>query len=102
MRTREGRLVNLEGVADALRTIPDVQACVVLPVEGSAGTAVGAVLQCAGSETFETLRTRIAAAVPVWGLPRRVVVVHELPRLQTGKPDRLSCLGLLSVAPAKG
>lgn len=98
VRTRDGRLVNLEAVADALRSVGGVRAAVVLPVSGSAGSSFGAVLQCAPGITLESMREPIAATLPAWALPRRFVIVEELPRLPNGKPDRLGCLALLSGA----
>ncbi|HUR35287.1 MAG TPA: hypothetical protein VM032_15895, partial [Vicinamibacterales bacterium] len=96
VRTRDGRLVNLEVVAAGLRGAPGVGAAVVVPLAGAAGTAFGAVLQMDAVGSLASVRESIAATLPGWALPRAITVVRELPRLPNGKPDRLACLGLLS------
>lgn len=101
VRTREGRLVNLEAVAAALRNLEGVRAAVVLPLEGSAGLSFGAVLQGSPSLSLDELRRVAGAALANWALPRAMVLVPELPRLPNGKPDRLACMMLLATgAPA--
>lgn len=96
VRTREGRLVNLEAVAELLRSVEGVIAAVVVPLAGDAGATFGAVMQAAPGESLASIRPRLAGSVPSWALPRRIIVLPDLPRLATGKPDRLSCLSMLS------
>ncbi len=98
VRTRDGRLVNLDAVAAMLREIDVVRDVVVLPLNGAAGPSFGAVLQCVSEPSAARLRERIAAVAPEWARPRRVEVVADLPRLANGKPDRVTCLALLAGA----
>lgn len=96
VRTREGRLVNLEAVAEALRNLDGVHAVVVVPIEGPAGTSFGAVLQGAERLSLDAVRRAAGAALPPWALPRAIHLVTDLPRLSNGKPDRIACMALLS------
>ena len=96
VRTRDGRLVNLEAVAEALRAVEGVMAAVVVPLEGDAGAAFGAVLQAAPGGSLASIRQRLSGAVPSWALPRRIAVLPNVPRLFNGKPDRVLCLSILS------
>ncbi|MGC4081178.1 MAG: hypothetical protein QM736_03445 [Vicinamibacterales bacterium] len=101
VRTREGRLVNLDAVAAALRELPGVRDVVVLPIAGGAGPTFGALLECHAVVDPEELRRAIGASLPPWALPRIFHAVPALPRLPNRKPDRLACLRLLAgeVAP---
>ncbi len=96
VRTREGRLVNLEAVAAALRSLDGVGAAVVVPLESTSGTSFGAVLQGTASLSLDAVRRAAGQALPAWALPRAIHLVPELPRLSNGKPDRLACMLLLS------
>ncbi len=96
VRTREGRLVNLEAVAAALRNLRGVRAAVVLPLESAAGTSFGAVLQGEPGLSLDDVRRAAGAALASWALPRAMHLVPELPRLPNGKPDRLACMVLLA------
>lgn len=102
VRTRDGRTVNLAQVASALAALPGVRHAVALPLEGDSGAAIGAVLECAEDVTFEMLRPSISRGMPSWAWPRHTVIVPELPRLASGKPDRLGCLALLAQAANHG
>ncbi len=95
IRTREGRLVDLDVVASALRAIDGVREVVVVPVAGAAGPSFAAVVHCDTIAGQEDLRRRISAVLPAWSLPRRILVCPDLPRLPNGKPDRLACLALV-------
>jgi O-succinylbenzoic acid--CoA ligase len=102
VRTRDGRLVNLADVANALAALPGVRHVVALPIDGDSGAAVGAVLECEDGVTFELLRPAISGGLPSWTRPRHTVIIPELPRLASGKPDRLACLALLAKAANHG
>lgn len=96
VRTREGRLVNLEAVAQALRNLEGVRAVSVVPIHSAAGLSFGAVVQGAPHLSVEALRRAAGAALDAWALPRVLRLVPELPRLPNGKPDRLACMTLLA------
>jgi o-succinylbenzoate---CoA ligase len=100
VRSRDGRLVDLAYVSERLAAVAGIVAAVALPVQSPSGTLVGAVIEVADGAGLDVLRPRIAAALPGWALPRHTVIVPELPRLATGKPDRLACLALLSRDPS--
>jgi len=96
VRTREGRLVNLEAVAEALRNLDGVRAVVVVPIAGAVGTSFGAVLQGDATLSLDAVRRAAGVALPAWALPRAMHLVPDLPRLSNGKPDRLACVVLLT------
>lgn len=93
VRTREGRLVNLEAVAAQLREVPGVRAVQVLPLVRDAGPTFGALIESDLASAL--LRERIGHSVEEWARPRVLAVLPELPRLPNGKADRLACLSLL-------
>lgn len=98
IRSREGRLVNLEAVAARIRNVDGVSAAVVVPMPADVGVSFGAVVESTAVDVGE-LRERLASALDEWARPRAVRVVPSVPRLANGKPDRLACLALLSGAP---
>jgi O-succinylbenzoic acid--CoA ligase len=95
IRTREGRLVNLASVAGSLRAAAGVRDVAVVPIQGSAGTSFGAVLECEPSVTLTDLKQRLSDEMPPWAWPRAMAIVPSLPRLPNGKPDRRSCCAML-------
>jgi acyl-coenzyme A synthetase/AMP-(fatty) acid ligase len=96
IRTRDNRLVSLGVVSEAIRAMSGVRASIVLPLDSRAGASFGAVVQCAPDTTIQELREKLSAALPEWGLPRRIVLVQEWPTLANGKTDRLACQTLLA------
>jgi len=94
IRTREGRLVNLEHVAAMLRDIQGIRSALVLPVDGVAGKSFGALLECEAHDLPE-IRERMGRSLPAWALPRVLKPVRAQPRLANGKPDRLTALATL-------
>jgi O-succinylbenzoic acid--CoA ligase len=60
------------------------------------GEAVVVVAELTGAALLDLagLRDWLADRVPGWSLPRRLVVVDRLPRLASGKTDRLAVAGL--------
>ena len=98
VRTRDGRVVDLEVTNAALRSIPGVTAAVVLPLEGAAGLTLAALIECGEAISLDAIRARLVAELPRWSLPRSLVTVPTLPRLANGKPDRVAALALLSGA----
>jgi acyl-coenzyme A synthetase/AMP-(fatty) acid ligase len=95
IRTRDGYLVNLAGIATQLREVRGIIDAAVVPMDTSSGGSFGAVVECARSLTAGVLRTRIADALPGWALPRDLAVVESMPRLASGRPDPRACQALL-------
>jgi acyl-coenzyme A synthetase/AMP-(fatty) acid ligase len=98
VRTREGRLVNLEAVAERIRDVDGVSAVVVVPMSADVGVSFGVVVE-SDEVDVPALRERLGRRLDEWARPRAFRVVPGLPRLDNGKPDRLACLALLSGAP---
>lgn len=95
IRTREGRLVNLEAVAERVRGIEGVSAAVAVPMPADVGPSFGVVVESDHLDVRE-LRERFGSTLDEWARPRVLRAVPCLPRLANGKPDRLACLALLS------
>ncbi len=98
VRTRDGRVVDLELTNAVLRSIPGVRASVVVPLEGTAGLTLAALIECSESLSLDAIRARLVAELPRWSLPRSLMTVAALPRLANGKPDRLAATAILSGA----
>jgi acyl-coenzyme A synthetase/AMP-(fatty) acid ligase len=92
IRTREGRLVNLAFVSKSLLSADGVRD---VAVEGLAGPSFGAVLECETSVTIPELKDRLSDTLPQWAWPRTMAIVDTLPRLPSGKTDRVTCSALL-------
>lgn len=95
IRSREGRLVNLRAVADLLQQVDHVRSAVVVPLEGTAGSAFGAVLECDLATVPSNAQDEVLESLPAWARPRRMTLVDALPRLPNGKPDRRACIQAL-------
>jgi acyl-CoA synthetase (AMP-forming)/AMP-acid ligase II len=95
IRTREGRLVNLESIAQRLREVEGIDDAAVLPLAGASGASFGAVLVCAAPHALADVRARVTARLPEWAWPRAVVQTPALPRLPSGKLDRQRCIAML-------
>lgn len=83
-----GRLVAPEEVEAALLRQPGVQRAAVLRREERPGRpALFAYLAGDGIGDLAALRTRLAAELPDWLVPQRVIVLPVLPETQSGKVD---------------
>ncbi|GAA2036998.1 o-succinylbenzoate--CoA ligase [Agromyces tropicus] len=83
----------VDGFADAVVVaVPD-------PEWGERAAVVGAGAAARATGALDALRTATdAAGLPPAGRPVRIVVVDELPRLATGKPDRVAASALAAGA----
>lgn len=95
IRTREGRLVNLESIAERLRGVDGIDDAAVVPLAGASGASFGAILVCAAAHALADVRSRVAEGLPEWAWPRAVVQAPALPRLPSGKLDRQRCIAML-------
>lgn len=78
-------------VEDAVRSMPDVEDVAVVGVpEGSRGESVVAalILKSGATVTLEDVRRWAEKSIAHYALPRRIVVMSELPRSQIGKVMR--------------
>ncbi|MBD8207540.1 AMP-binding protein [Microbacterium sp. CFBP 8790] len=96
--------VSLDRVEAAVRGIAGLESAVVVPVadatwgQGSA-VVVPRPTPAADAELLERVRAVVADAVGAPARPSRLVVVHELPTLSSGKPDRAAVRALLARDP---
>lgn len=98
VRTREGRLVNLEAVAERIRDVEGISAVVVAPMAADVGVSFGVVVEST-DEDEAALHERLGRVLDEWARPRAFRAVTSLPRLANGKPDRMACLALLGGEP---
>ena len=95
VRTAAGHLVSTATVAAALECHPGIAEVVVVPV-GPAGAPVLAVLMESPQPLdLDGVRAHLAARLPAASMPRILEQVRALPRLPSGKPDRLACIARL-------
>lgn len=98
VRTGTGQLVNLGVVVNALLGAGGVRDAVVVPIESSGGTVIGALVEVDDVVAAAALRAHLAASVPMFFMPRIVETTSALPRLADGRADRLSCIARLRAA----
>ena len=95
VKTGAGYLVNTTEVAGALAGHPAVVAAEVVPIDGGAGSALGAILETIGNPSADEIRDHVARHLPPWSRPRVIRFIDRLPRLAGGKVDRIACRRLL-------
>jgi acyl-CoA synthetase (AMP-forming)/AMP-acid ligase II len=98
VRTGSGELVNLGLITTVLVGATGVRDAVVVPIESSGGTVIGALAEVDGHVDAASLRAHLAAAVPTGFVPRVIETTTALPRLSDGRPDRLACIARLRAA----
>ena len=94
-KTRAGYLVQPEAIRAVLSGWPGVTDAAVVPVATQAGLVPGVLVESSAALQLSELRARLETALPSWCHPRVVHVVVALPRLLTGKIDRLRCSAIL-------
>lgn len=103
IKTR-GYRVELGEVENALLTLPEIEACAVVPVH--TGGFAGKVIGCAYTTTNEhpvrpaDLKARVAALVPEYMIPIHWKGMETLPLNGRGKVDRRRIRQMLEEAPA--
>src|SRR4051794_2996512 len=99
-----GENVLVTEVAAVLAAHPSVHEAVVTGVDDEhwGQRLVAVVVPGDAAPTLETLRDWCRARLPVAAAPRQLIVVAELPRLSTGKPDRLAVQSLAAQSLAAG
>jgi long-chain acyl-CoA synthetase len=102
-KTQGGYLVEPAAVAAALNACDGVTDAIVVPVETPSGIVAGALVESPVGVRAPELRAHLETALPSWSRPRMVHVVGALPRLATGKIDRMRCSAILHdlAAPAR-
>ena len=99
-KTPAGHLVNPAEVAMALRGHPNVLDVAVVPLNGSMGSTVAALVVARGSLDPASLRHHAARVLPASHRPEVIRAVAALPRMTSGKIDRSACIALLAAAAA--
>ncbi|MBS4096591.1 MAG: amino acid adenylation domain-containing protein [Sulfuricella sp.] len=90
-----GYRIELEEIEAALNTFPAIKECAVIYQELGAGLGQILAFVAVGSPvTTEALLRQIAAIVPSYMVPRRVIVMDSLPKSANGKTDRSSLQAL--------
>jgi long-chain acyl-CoA synthetase len=100
IRTEAGHVVNPAAVAEILEAYPGIAEAVVLPLGAPAGPALGVLLESAQPLDIGEIRAHLARTLPAWSRPRVLDQTRALPRLPSGKPDRLACIAMLGQSPA--
>jgi len=94
-----GEKVLLDAVERSVRELPGLHDAVVVAADSTEWGQVPVVVTAhTGAAPLAEVRSRVAAALGRAAAPARVVVVADLPLLQSGKPDRVA-LARLAAAP---
>ena len=94
-KTAAGYLVAPAEITRALTAVPGVRDAVVVPVPGPRGPVIGAIVEGAEGQESGDVLAGAASGLPGWLQPQRLMVTQELPRLNSGKVDRLRCIAML-------
>jgi acyl-coenzyme A synthetase/AMP-(fatty) acid ligase len=94
IRTRAGHLVNPTVVAEALEASPDISEAVVVPIGSPADPVLAALLESSGPLDMGRVQDQLLALPARWR-PHVLDQTRALPRLASGKPDRLACIAIL-------
>jgi O-succinylbenzoic acid--CoA ligase len=92
-----GEKVLLDAVERIVRSVPALGEVVVVAAADDEWGQVPVVV-ATGSDDLAGLRERVARELGRAAAPARIVTVAELPRLSSGKPDRVSAARLAGVA----
>ena len=102
---RSDHLINTGGekvapamVEAAMRELPGVTDVAVVGVPDTEwGEAVAALVVAAGTVELTELRRELAGRVPAAALPKKLVIVDEIPRMGIGKLDHKAAIALAQV-----
>jgi O-succinylbenzoic acid--CoA ligase len=84
-------------VEGALAALPGIREAVVVGVpDDEWGQAVAAAVTADRELSIEEVRDALRPVLPSYALPRRLVVLDQLPLIGTGKPDRAAMAKLLT------
>jgi acyl-CoA synthetase (AMP-forming)/AMP-acid ligase II len=98
-----GHKVNPAEVERALRALPPVREAVVLAVaDRRRGQALAACVESEPGVSRESILESLAGLLPRYKLPRRLLLVRDLPRTERGKPDRARIQDLLGISNPPG
>jgi O-succinylbenzoic acid--CoA ligase len=89
--------VLLDAVEHIVRSVPALGEAVVVAADDDEWGQVPVVV-ATGSDDLAGLRERVSRELGRAAAPARIVTVAELPRLSSGKPDRLSAARLARAA----
>jgi O-succinylbenzoic acid--CoA ligase len=92
-----GEKVLLDAVEHIVRSVPALGEAVVVAADDDEWGQVPVVV-ATGSDDLAGLRERVSRELGRAAAPARIVTVAELPRLSSGKPDRLSAARLARAA----
>jgi acyl-CoA synthetase (AMP-forming)/AMP-acid ligase II len=98
LRTAAGHLVSPAAVADALEGVTGVTDVAVVPIGEPHRPELGVLVETRSPVGAATLRHHLARSLPPWAQPRVVEVMSALPRLESGRTDRLACIAILERA----
>jgi long-chain acyl-CoA synthetase len=94
IRTRAGHVLNPTVVAEALEASPGISEAVVVPIGSPADPVLAALVESLGLLDMDEVQDQLRMLPARWR-PHVVEQTRALPRLPSGKPDRLACIAIL-------
>ena len=98
IRSGAGHILDPRDILGAIETYPGVTDAAVVPVQTTAGTSFGVLVEVSEPIRALDLRNHLAMSLPSSMLPRTVKTVSRLPRLASGRLDRRACVDFLEGA----
>jgi len=94
-RTSAGYVVNPAAVAAVVQRYPGVTDMAVVPLGDRLAPVLGILVESPAELDLDKLRRHLARTLPAWSQPRVIETTTALPRLSTGRADRLACIAIL-------
>lgn len=101
IRTSAGHVVNPVVVAEILEAYPGIAEAVVCPLGPTVKPVLAALLESPQPLDIGDVQAHLARRLPPWSRPRVLDQARALPRLPSGKPDRMACIAMLEQSPSE-
>jgi acyl-CoA synthetase (AMP-forming)/AMP-acid ligase II len=101
IRTSAGHVVNPAVVAEILEAYPGIAEALVFPLGPTVKPVLAALLESPQPLDIDDVQAHLARRLPPWSRPRVLDQARALPRLPSGKPDRMACIAMLEQSPSE-
>jgi acyl-CoA synthetase (AMP-forming)/AMP-acid ligase II len=95
VRTSAGHVVSPAVIAEVLDGYPGIADAVVVALGPAAQPALAALIESVPPIDLAAVHAHLTRVLPASLRPRVLDQVQALPRLSSGKPDRMACIAML-------